>query len=189
MAGNHIKVAIKMTTLLTKRHLLEAIGSVVPPHEAAYVAGPLATGQRYYELLASGDSEAASRVRQENEVAMGRFVSTLRTKLSYPVIDSGVMKIENWAAREIGELYLKIISSFAKEIWFMDGWEYSRGATKEFQFGVANGVSTLNSSGKTLSAEQGCRLIKAAAARLMALGIDATRFVDRIDQIRKVRDR
>jgi hypothetical protein len=112
-----------------RRYLLDAIGSVVPRRGGAYVAGPLATGRKYYELLASGQESAASDVREHNESKMKAYVVSLRERLSYPVIDPGLLKVEEWTSREIGEFYIEVIDLFAKEMWFMDGWQYSRGAT------------------------------------------------------------
>jgi hypothetical protein len=67
-----------------ERYLFDAIASVVPPHGGAYVAGPLASGKRHYELLFSGDEVAASQVRSENEKKCGllssRFVSGCLTR-------------------------------------------------------------------------------------------------------------
>jgi hypothetical protein len=114
---------------IMRRYLLDAIGSVVPRRGGAYVAGPLATGRKYYELLASGQESAASDVREHNESKMKAYVVSLRERLSYPVIDPGLLKVEEWTSREIGEFYIEVIDLFAKEMWFMDGWQYSRGAT------------------------------------------------------------
>jgi len=167
-----------------ERYLLDAIASVVPEHGGAYVAGPLATGKRHYELLSSGDELAASQVRSENENKMRTFVVSLRQRLPYPVIDPGLIKVDTWSNREIGDFYLKIVEHFVKEIWFMDGWEYSRGATKEFQFAVTRNVRCLDARGAAISSADGCNLISDVITHLDQLGLDASRFADRIATIR-----
>ena len=167
-----------------QKYLLDAIASVVPRRGGAYVAGPLATGKRYYELLASGQEHVAATIREENEQKMKAFVASLRTQLPYPVIDPGIIKIRDWTATEIGDFYLKVIEHFAKEIWFMDEWQYSRGATKEFQFAVANQITCLDARGTIIPAEGGSQMISNVANHLTQLGIDATRFYDRIANIR-----
>jgi hypothetical protein len=173
-----------MNRELMQQHLLDAIGSVVPLRGGAYVAGPLATGRRYYELVASGREHIASTIREENEQKMKSFVTSLRNRLAYPVIDPGLIKIQDWTAAEIGDFYLKVIEHFAKEIWFMDEWQYSRGATKEFQFAIANQVSCLDAQGFIISGERGLEMISDVATHLTQLGIDSSRFVDRISNIR-----
>jgi hypothetical protein len=167
-----------------QRYLLEAVASVVPLRGGAYVAGPLAAGRRYFELLASGQETAASSIRQRNEEEMKIFVAALRSRLPYPVIDPGLIKIDDWTAREIGDFYLKIIELFVGEIWLMDGWEYSRGATKEFQFALAHGVRCLDSHGTPISADDGHKMISEVVAHLNKLGIDPSRFIERLAAIR-----
>jgi hypothetical protein len=166
-----------------QRYLLTAIASVVPPHGGAYVGGPLATGKEYYELLASGDELAASRIREGNERKMRLFVQSLRAKLRHPVIDPGLLKIERWTSREIGDFYIKVIEEFAAEVWFMEGWEYSRGATREFIFAVSRRIRCLDSSGVEISAKHGSRLIAKVVDHLREMGLDASRFVERISKI------
>jgi hypothetical protein len=166
------------------RLLMEAVESVVSARGGAYVAGPLASGRRYYELLSAGQGEAASKVRQANAEEMRKFVASLRIQLPYPVIDPGIIKIEGWTSQEIGNLYLQIIEYFVKEIWFMDGWQYSRGATKEFQFAISRGISCLNSLGAVISADDGCRKISEVITYLGDLGIQADRFADRLAAIK-----
>lgn len=161
-----------------RTYLLDAIASVVPPRGGAYVAGPLATGRRYYEMLASGEDTGS--IRDLNEREMRNFIGSLRMQLSYPVIDPGWLKIPIWTSAETGEFYLEVIDRFAKELWFMDGWEYSRGATKEFQFAMLNGLSCYDARGERLSAERGVQLISDVVSTLAALGIDCSRFNERL---------
>lgn len=168
-----------------QQYLLDAVGSVVPIHGGAYVAGPLATGKRYYELVASGHHDVASTIRSENEQKMKAFVAALRTRLSYPIIDPGLIKITEWTPTEMGDFYITVIQHFVKEIWFMDEWQYSRGASKEFQFAVTNHIVCLNTSGTAISAEEGANMISDVAKHLVRLGIDASRFADRVTNIRQ----
>jgi hypothetical protein len=167
-----------------QKHLLDAIGSVVPQRGGAYVAGPLATGKRYYELLASGQEDLASEIRTENEKKMKAFVASLRSRLPYPVIDPGLIKIGDWTSTEIGNFYIKVIEHFVKEIWFMDEWEYSRGATKEYQFAVANRINCLDATGNVISPEKGSNMVSEVVIHLTKLGLDSSRFADRVSGIR-----
>jgi hypothetical protein len=186
MVGGYPTLEGKMTDqTVLQEYLIDAIASVVTPRGGAYVAGPLATGRRYYELLSSGQDQAASTVRDENEREMKSFVASLRSKLHYPVIDPGILKIKGWTSRQMGDFYIRVVQLFAKEIWFMDGWEYSRGATKEFQVAVAHKIQCLNARGAYMSASEGCAMIAKAITDLTAMGIDASRFADRITAIRK----
>jgi len=76
---------------------------------------------RAEDCVASGREHIASTIREENEQKMKSLVTSLRNRLAYPVIDPGLIKIQDWTAAEIGDFYLKVIEHFAKEIWFMSG--------------------------------------------------------------------
>jgi hypothetical protein len=175
--------AIDGNPLALSNYLLQAIASIIPPKGGAYVAGPLATGKRYYDLIARGQRDAAARLRDENANAIGRFAQELRDRLSYPVIDPSLIRVDSWSNEQTGHFYIEVLRQFVKEIWFVDGWEYSRGATKEFQFAAATGIRCLTKDGETLSPEQGLMQIVLAVRQLNQLGLDTTRFEDRIGKI------
>jgi hypothetical protein len=111
-------------------------------------------------------------VREINEAAMRDFARGLRTRLAYPVIDPGPLRIHGWSGPQYAAFFLTVIEQFVREMWFMDGWEFSRGATKEFQFGQTHGVACLDATGRELGIEEGRVLISNAAACVDALGLD-----------------
>lgn len=161
-------------------YLISAFASVAPKTGCAYVAGPLATGKTYYDHIARGEDNLASLVRGHNEKTIELFVNNLRYKLSYPIIDPGLLKIQEWSSRETGEFFLKVIKIFAKETWFINGWEYSRGATKEFEFCLLNGIPCLDENGKSISQKEAIEMISDVVTHLKENGIPADRFQDRL---------
>lgn len=169
--------------------LFSMLASVAPEHGCAYVAGPLATGRNYYILLAEGKRDLADRSRSDNEPSMRRFVSNLRTQLPYPVIDPGVLRVGHWNGKEMGDFFLRVIDQFAKEVWFMDGWEFSRGATKEASFCLANGIRCLDQDGKEMDFNRAISRIEETVRFLRNLGLDTDIFAGRVRAIQAVANR
>src|SRR5258707_472701 len=119
------------STSTTSEKFLMLLDSVLAKRSAIYVAGPLDTGRIYYEALARGYGNEDVRLR--NQEALTSFAIRLRMRFNpVPVIDPGPLRVSEWSAHEIGQFFLETIKRYAKEAWFIDGWEYSSGATKEY---------------------------------------------------------
>lgn len=141
--------------------LLDALRSVVDERSATYVAGPLATGRRYYDELLAGIPNVED-VRRSNERSMRRVVSELRGRLGWPVIDPGVLRVNHWSPSEHGTLFLRVVADLCRDVVFVEGWEFSSGATKEFVFAQEQGIPCLDSSENIITLEQGRLLLQDA---------------------------
>jgi hypothetical protein len=159
--------------------LLDALRSVVDGKSATYVAGPLATGRLYYDELVAG-TLSAENVRRSNESAMREFVRTLRARAARPVIDSGVLRVSHWSPGEHGAFFLRVVAELCRDAVFMDGWEFSSGATKEFVFAQEQGIRCLDSAEKAISREQGHQFIQAAMQTVRQAGGDPHVFERRL---------
>jgi hypothetical protein len=164
--------------------LFQILDSVLEPKSCAYVAGPLDSGKAYYERVASGDHTPA--VRAENESRLNAFVLNLRQRLKYPVFDSGLLKVSGWSGRDYSTFFLEVIRRYAKECWFMNGWEYSTGATKEFVFCCTIQTPCLVESGERLIARDGVRLIHEAADFVRGLGLNDTKLRWRAEDLNRL---
>lgn len=163
---------------------LDALEAVLVPAGAAYVCGPLDHGVRYYEALARGETGAG--VREANQAELTAFVKKLRREQIKPVIDPGLLRIEGWEPRDYGEFFLEIIRRYVGEAWFVDGWAYSHGATKEFLLCLELGLPRHDAEGAPLSAETGAAVIARAADHIAELGADDGKLRERLDQLRAV---
>lgn len=168
-------------------HLLAMLASVAPRRGCAYVAGPLATGKVFYDRIASGKQQLAATTREENELLVSHFVKYLRNRVAYPVIDPGVLRISQWSSKRMGDFFLQIIEVYAKEAWFINGWEFSRGATKEYVHCLFNNIPCLDETGMIITADNAAAMIQRTVDYLRGLGIDGDRFEERIDRIRSFR--
>ena len=148
------------------------LDSVLDHRAAAYASGPLQTGRLYYEARA-GRLPAGFDVRKFNGTRLSRFARQLRDKLPYPVIDPGLLVVDSWTGGDYLDLYLEILGRYAKEIWFIDGWQYSSGATAEYRAALEAGMPCLDSSGERLSPNRAEALISGAVDHIGSLGLEA----------------
>jgi hypothetical protein len=162
--------------------LLTAMLSAVDEGSCSYVAGPLATGRKYYELSAAGAFDA-ELLRSENENAMREFVRSLRSKSLTPVVDSGRLRVSQWTGAEHGDFFLEVIRTLCKEVVFMDGWNFSSGATKEFVFSQRAGISCVDAQGLRLAVSRGRSLIVEASEYVATLGQSGEVFERRLRAI------
>lgn len=161
---------------------LDALEAVLVPSSAAYVCGPLDHGVRYYEALAR--DESATGVRESNQAELTAFVNKLRAEQPRPVIDPGLLRVEGWDPRGYGEFFLEIIRRYVAETWFVDGWAYSHGATKEFLLSLELGLPCHDAEGAPLSVEAGAAAISRAADHVAELGADDRKLRERLGQLR-----
>lgn len=152
------------------------LDSIIDQKSAAYVAGPLDTGKAYYHQRI-GPTE---NVRQINQGRLTQFARQLRTRISYPVIDPGVLQVSFWSGSDYSTFFLQVIERYAKEVWFIDGWEFSIGATKEFKYCVSWGLPCFDERGTPLSPENGKTLILQAASYIADSGYDTSKFKSHI---------
>jgi hypothetical protein len=158
--------------------LFQTLESVLPARSCAYVAGPIDSGPAYYGALSSGVD--ASHVREENEQRLRAFVDLLRARLDCPVFDPSILRIESWTPNQHGDFFIRVLERFAKEVWFIDGWEFSHGATKEFVNCVRLGIPCLNEAGLVFDAPLGEALIREASDYVDSLGLDGSRLRSRL---------
>jgi hypothetical protein len=169
---------------MTPAVLLQLLGSVLEPKSCAYVAGPLESGKTHYESSAAGSQSLG--VRLENEKRLSDFVLGLRNRLTYPVFNSGLLRVPSWKGRDYGAFFLDVIRGYARECWFLDGWEYSTGATKEFVFSCAIGVPCFAESGEFLTVVDGVDLVRNAAEYVRGLQLDNTKLRSRVDDLTRL---
>ncbi|MBV9296877.1 MAG: hypothetical protein JO145_15000 [Acidobacteriaceae bacterium] len=107
----------------------------------------------------------------------------MRRRLDYPVFDPGLLKVAGWSPRDHGEFFLEVIRKYAKECWFLDEWEYSVGASKEFVFCWTIKTPCYSECGEQISVIHGIRLIRQAADFTRSLHLDDTKLRSRADDL------
>lgn len=159
---------------------INLLRSVLSPKCAIYVAGPLDSGLLYFESILQ-QKLSPDEIRAKNQERLTEFVGTLRLREHSPVIDPGLLRIPNWTGHDYGKLFVEIIEIFAKEAWFLNGWEFSNGATKEFMFCISNRIPCYDEKKGTLTQEKGMSMIENAVTYLESRGVDVHNLRSRLD--------
>lgn len=162
--------------------LMTMLQSVLRPKTALYACGALTTGASFY--LTPPDTRVDSdKLRLINQKNLTRFAERLRETRPEPVIDPGLLRVRGWTGDHYGSFFLEVISIFAKEIHLCDGWEYSRGSTKEFVYGIQNGIPFYAEDGERVSLHNGFNLISEAVRNIEKYGHSAERLRRRLEQL------
>lgn len=173
-----------MTPDWTEEALFAAMRSVAAPRSCCYVAGPLTTSAA---VLMGRDHQSLAEVESRNRARMQEIAEYLRQHLAYPVIDSSVLQIPGWNGSDYGRFFLRVMEELCFEIRFIDGWEYSMGATKEFVRAQETNILCLDQDGAELTIDTGIRLIEAAASKMDDAGVENSRYLQRLDSLRELR--
>jgi hypothetical protein len=139
--------------------LFSALALVVPPHSAALVSGPVASGQRFF--LESGQADE-NDIWEANARNMDAFASDLRRRLGRLVICPSRFRIPGWRGSQYGEFFTAVIRRYVAEAWFVDGWEFSVGSVDEFGLCQKLHIPCYRSNGELLTHDAGLRLVEAA---------------------------
>lgn len=156
--------------------------SVLSTKSAAYVAGPLDSGRLFYESLVR-QGHPDPNIRHINQEHLSRFAQELRQRLPYPVVDPGPLRISGWAGPNYGSFFLQVVERYAKEVWFLDEWEFSTGATKEFVFCMSKRIACLTESGEELTPTAGRLLISNAISFMEKLNLDSSKLRSRLQAL------
>jgi hypothetical protein len=158
----------------------QLLDSVLTPKSVAYVAGPLDSGLLFYKSLFKNQSN--NNIRILNQERLTSFANKLRKQLPYLVIDPGPLRVPAWTGHDYASFFLEVVERYAKEVWFVDGWEYSNGATKEFQYCIKKGILCYDETGAKISKESGKIFIERAISYIEEIGQDASKIRSHIPQ-------
>src|SRR5262249_39909832 len=89
----------------------------------------------------------------------------LRREIRGVVIDpTAANDFPHWSQDDYRALWARVIEEFAKEVVFVDDWQYSNGCCYEFLIAQQNLISTLDERLKPLTLSGGVSLIGSAIA-------------------------
>jgi hypothetical protein len=168
----------------TEDALFAAMQSVAAPRSCCYLAGPLTSS----EARLMGRSHLSwTEIESNNRARMQEIAGNLRRRLDYPVIDSSVLQVPGWSGSDYGRFFLRVMEELCFEIRFIDGWEYSMGATKEFVRAQELRIPCFNEGGVGLTIDDGIGLIDFAVRNMESLGIESSRYAVRLKSLRELR--
>jgi hypothetical protein len=119
--------------------LLEVYRSVLGERRVIYLSTPIATGQRLTEFKNAGytvedhPKEFANFVIFPNKKTAREIADEVRrqypTELFLNPAELG--KFDHWSNDDYNNFAVRVIENFAREIWFLPGWEDSVGCRIE----------------------------------------------------------
>jgi hypothetical protein len=93
------------------------------------------------------------------------------------VIDpSAVPHISGWTQDDWLGFWEQVIATYAAEIVFIDGWEFSYGCAHEFWFAQSRQIRTCDERERRVSIADGMALIRAAVEILSRTGVSVSRL-------------
>ena len=159
--------------------------SVVGRHSCCYVAGPVTSS---LEILLSPEVDGNSResMVKANRQRMHEVVDHLRGKLSVPVIDPGLLIVDEWEPRDYGAFFLRVLEELSCEVRLMNGWQFSFGASKEVVHAAKLGLPCRSIDGEAVTVSHAVELLSGAVETLGARGMDRSRFVQRVAELHRL---
>lgn len=154
--------------------MLHVYSSAIGRGSATYCSAPITSGKRYVAwLLRKGatftevdempleDREAhAVEVIRPNRQHSEQVVTDLR-RTKAQVIDPGaVPSIAGWTQSDWLGFWEEVIALYAREVVFVDGWEYSYGCAHEFWFAHTRRLPTFDERMNPLTLADGIELIR-----------------------------
>jgi hypothetical protein len=166
--------------------ILQAYDTCIPDGEGSYLAAPISTGLRYYELLATHRltemSELVDRIGQEKYLQLVRWpnvqegeevAARLRRTGVLHLINTGPLFISGWSVSNYMELCFELIKRKVRTVYFHPDWAYSAGAVKEYLFCSQRKLNLLTIDGEPLAVDAAMSALEGVSTRLQALGLTA----------------
>jgi hypothetical protein len=100
-----------------------------------------------------------------------RIAQQLRERTGEYVIDPSCFDVEGWSQEEYLSFWCSVITRYAKEIRFNEGWAYSNGCTREFLAAKQAGIITANIEGNRISCLEAIQAISSAIIELQEVSI------------------
>lgn len=147
--------------------ILTVFRSLIPDRSAVYLAVPVTSGRRLWELARSQRCERLSDVRGQvpelfrteveipNLAASRLFADQVRQRESY-VVNPAEVTLSGWSAVDYMRLWKHVIADYVNKIYLSDGWEFSSGCLEETDLAFSLGIPVFDSQGNTVTREE-CR--------------------------------
>ncbi len=160
--------------------VLSAYRAIYSPF--SYFSHAVTTGVRFYQVLKRHGVKSRQELNPdivEKEIIRPNMEEAreksglLAAKTCFPIVVPGDFEeaTANWPQEYSMQFWFAVIDEKVKEIYMMDGWEYSNGAVQEFTRGIENrvkssSINVYNEKGNILSLEEGIEKLDEAIYEL-----------------------
>jgi hypothetical protein len=150
---------------------------------AIYVSTPIAAGPKFVEWMRT---EGQHLIKDGNEYQRALKAEVIlpniqRTAASIEllrcchmglIINPTTLEVPGWKQSDFHRFWTIILDRHARRVILLQGWQYSRGCTIEFEAAQKLGVDCVDENLEAISREKGLTLIQAAMEPSKAVGID-----------------
>lgn len=145
--------------------IFQAWRCVLGDSRVTYLSGPITTGRRWIDAVATGNVIRAEIVDQ-NSRALIDVAARLRAESPRPVIEPASLSVRGWSQDDYLALWTELIERHAGEVRFLDDWAYSNGCAHEFERAQRHAIATIDLAGQPISLLQGVERLRMAHSEL-----------------------
>jgi len=174
-----------MSLYKQKKAVVSGFSCLVPLHEALYLSTPITNGpivvseiKKRPELkkISTGDFEQfiKNEIIPKNSIKAHNSAAELRKSQCRVVIDPSCFFIEEWSQVDYLDLWEEVITLYAAEIWFNDGWFFSKGCVYEYSIGLKKQIPCFELTGEALAFDRSVELVSYGIAESQKVDIDTS---------------
>jgi len=150
--------------------IISAFECLVANGSSVYLAVPITSGKRLWELHRNGRDERTdsrferlyrSQVLARNLEDAARAISIVRSRYPF-ALDPSRLQVTGWGQPEYRRLWKRIIQSKVKKVILAPGWQYSRGCVEECVLAYQSKIDVCDLRDDKVHLEQASKLIRCA---------------------------
>lgn len=167
---------------------LNIFDCVLSPSSAVYLSTPVTTGERFYRWVKGGGApHAPSRtIISDNTEFANTTAEHLRKITNKGVINPAAFYQESWTQQMYLSFWVDVITRFASEVWFNDGWEFSNGCTYEFCAAFEAGIPCFSLDGQRIEPAHAIELISVAIKKMSLVYMNTASLESTLSTLRKM---
>jgi hypothetical protein len=143
-----------------------AFESILGDKEAVYLAVPITSGKRLWNLALSLGCKDIRNVREQwperfhvevelpNVAASRAFALKVRESRTV-VINPAIFLVKGWQQTDYMQLWKAVIQQYVNTIYLSHDWQYSSGCLEETDLAFSLGITVIDSAGAALT-RRGC---------------------------------
>ncbi len=148
---------------------------------AVYISTPMTTGPLYVTwMLKKGkylqkDSQEYQRsfrsdVILPNVQRAASIIEVLRWHHTGLISNPTGLEVPNWSQSDYHSFWTTVLSQYAQRAIFLNGWEFSRGCTLEFEIAQRYGIDCIDEKMQPITLRKGLDLISGAIEQIKDVG-------------------
>jgi hypothetical protein len=171
--------------------LLSVFATVLHGRDATYVSAPITTGRSVLMQLRKTKRRDAeinlAETYHANKRRLTRLVRRLRRETCVVINPGDLCDVPGWTQSDYRVLWSQVIERFAKIVVFLNGWQYSNGASFEYLVATRAGCVTRTQGGAALHRSRALTLLKKAVNETRGVSQDTAFLENVITELQKLK--